>query len=171
MPLIAYSQDYAYKNRTLSPEARAKDLIDRMTLDEKIMQLQCMWRDKTEVFTNGDFDEAKARKVLKNGIGQFARLNENLHPDVAREYHPTLHPRQAAELYNKVQKFFIEETRWGIPVISHEEGLHGNRPQMQQIFPYPSDLQVHGMSILSARSTLVWQKKSVQKAEVWRWRP
>ncbi|MDR0748712.1 MAG: glycoside hydrolase family 3 C-terminal domain-containing protein [Tannerellaceae bacterium] len=140
MPFIAYPQGYAYKNRTLSPEARAKDLIGRMTLDEKIMQLQCMWRDKTEFFTNGEFDEAKARKALKNGIGQLARLNEDLHPAVAHEYHPTLPPRQAAELYNKVQKFFMEETRLGIPVISHEEGLHGQQAADATNFPVPIGL-------------------------------
>jgi beta-glucosidase len=140
MPLIAYPQDYAYRNSRLSPEVRAEDLINRMTLDEKIMQLQCMWGDKAEVFTDGDFDAAKARKILKNGIGQLARLNENLHPAFAGEHHPTLHPRQAAELYNKVQRFFIEETRLGIPVISHEEGLHGQQAADATNFPVPIGL-------------------------------
>jgi beta-glucosidase len=139
IPLVAFSQEFAYKNKELSPEARAADLISRMTADEKIMQLQCMWRDKEKVFTNGNFDESKARELLKNGIGQLARLNEDMRPD-ATGYHPTLYPRQAAELYNRVQKFFIEETRLGIPVISHEEGLHGQQAVDATNFPVPVGL-------------------------------
>src|SRR5574344_2317387 len=115
-----------YKDKTLSPEVRTKDLIGRMTLDEKIMQLQCRWADKKKFFTNGDFDETKASPLLKNGLGEMARLNEDLGPN-AKGYHATLHPRQAAELYNKVQRFFIEKTRLGIPVLIHEEGLHGQQ--------------------------------------------
>jgi beta-glucosidase len=139
MPFVAYSQEYAYRNKNLSPEVRAKDLIGRMTLDEKIMQLQCMWGDKEKIFTNGNFDESKARELLKNGIGQLARLNEDKGPE-ATGYHPTLHPRQAAELYNRVQKFFIEETRLGIPIISHEEGLHGQQAVDATNFPVPIGL-------------------------------
>jgi len=39
---ITHAQTPAYKNKTLSPELRAKDLLGRMTLDEKIMQTQCL---------------------------------------------------------------------------------------------------------------------------------
>lgn len=128
-----------YKDKTLSPEVRTKDLIGRMTLDEKIMQLQCRWTDKKKFFTNGDFDETKASPLLKNGLGEMARLNEDLGPN-AKGYHATLHPRQAAELYNKVQRFFIEKTRLGIPVLIHEEGLHGQQAKDATNFPVPIGL-------------------------------
>lgn len=52
-----YAQLLPYKNKALSPEQRAKDLLSRMTLDEKIMQLQCIWSQKADIFTNGVFDE------------------------------------------------------------------------------------------------------------------
>src|SRR5262245_32897960 len=110
--LSSFAQTTAYKNKSLSPEQRAKDLLKRMTLDEKVMQTQCLWGSKSLILTNGDFDAAKATGVLKNGLGELARLNEN-----AGQNSLGFHPRQAAELYNKIQKYFIENTRLGIPVM------------------------------------------------------
>jgi beta-glucosidase len=46
-------------------------------------------------------------------------------------------PRQAAELYNKIQHFFVEKTRLGIPVMVHEESLHGQQTQDATNFPVP----------------------------------
>src|SRR5258708_39058852 len=117
LQLAAFSQQPAYKNKKLSPDARAKDLLGRMTLDEKVMQTQCLWGEKTKILNaSGDFDEQKAAAVLKNGLGELARLNEN-----AGQNSSGYHPKQAAELYNKIQKFFVEKTRLGIPVMVHEE--------------------------------------------------
>ncbi len=122
-----------YKNKTLSPEARAKDLLGRMTLDEKVMQTQCLWIQKSRILNEkGEFDEAKAEKNVKNGLGELARLNENAGPNSSG-----YHPRQAAELYNKIQHFFIEKTRLGIPVMVHEESLHGEQTQDATNFPVP----------------------------------
>jgi beta-glucosidase len=136
IPLVAFSQRPAYKNENLAPEVRAKDLISRMTLAEKVAQLQCMWKDKLKIFTDGKFDEEKAAKVLKNGIGTLARLNEDQSPG-ATGYHPTLPAKEAAVQYNEVQRFFVEKTRLGIPVISHEEGLHGQQAADATNFPVP----------------------------------
>src|SRR5258706_13387394 len=81
---------------------------------------------------NGDFDEAKAAKAVKNGLGELARLNENAGPN-SYGYHP----KQAAELYNKIQKYFVEKTRLGIPVMTHEESLHGQQTQDATNLPIP----------------------------------
>jgi beta-glucosidase len=135
LQLLVYSQQPDYKNKTLSPEARTKDLLSRMTLDEKLMQMQCMWQQKTAFFTNGDFDEVKAGKSLKNGLGEIARINGDMGPT-----NPGLPPKEAATLYNKVQKFFVEKTRLGIPVMVHEEGLHGQQARDATQFPVPMGL-------------------------------
>src|SRR5215210_1852121 len=130
---FAYAQLPAYKNKNLSPDARARDLLLRMTLDEKLMQLQCLWIQKSTILTaNGDFDPAKAETALKNGLGELARLNENAGPN-SYGYAP----RQAAELYNKIQRYFMEKTRLGIPVMVHEESLHGQQTQDATNFPIP----------------------------------
>jgi len=136
------AQKPIYKNSKLSAEERASDLLELMTLDEKIAQMQCVWRGepgKKALFPNGEFDAEKARKLLPNSIGSIARINEDMGPDAVGA-HPTLPPREAAMHYNKVQKYFIEETRLGIPVLIHEEGLHGQQATEATSFPAPIGL-------------------------------
>ena len=129
-----------YKNPNLKPEERAKDLLGRMTIDEKIAQLGCIWGDNKRVmFTNGRFDAKKAALYYKNGMGFVARPNEDLFPKVP-SHHPALHPREAAELYNQIQRYFVEQTRLGIPVIAHDEGVHGQLSQDATVFPAPMAL-------------------------------
>src|SRR5215213_588178 len=136
MQLTAFSQTPPYKNKILSPEVRAKELLARMTVDEKLMQTQCLWIQKSTILdNNGNFDPVKAEQALKNGLGELARLNENAGPN-SYGYHP----RQAAELYNKIQKYFTEKTRLGIPVMVHEESLHGQQTQDATNFPVPIGL-------------------------------
>ena len=126
----------AYKNKALSPEARSIDLLGRMTLDEKLMQTQCLWIQKSRILnSSGDFDETKATAALKNGLGQLGRLNEHAGPNSSG-----YHPKEAATLYNKIQKFFVEKTRLGIPVMIHEESLHGQQTQDATNFPIPIGL-------------------------------
>ncbi|HEY6062746.1 MAG TPA: glycoside hydrolase family 3 N-terminal domain-containing protein, partial [Chitinophagaceae bacterium] len=127
------AQQPAYKNKNLSPEVRAADLLKRMNLDEKVMQTQCLWIQKSRILNDqGDFDEVKAEQSIKNGLGELARLNEQAGPNSSG-----YHPKQAAQLYNKIQKFFIEKTRLGIPVMVHEESLHGQQTQDATNFPVP----------------------------------
>ena len=130
------AQQPAYKNKNLSPEARAADLIKKMTLDEKVMQTQCLWIQKSRILNaTGDFDEVKAKDALMNGLGELGRLNEQAGPNSSG-----YHPKQAAELYNKIQKYFVEKTRLGIPVMVHEESLHGQQTQDATNFPIPIGL-------------------------------
>ena len=136
MQQAVHAQNLPYKNKKLSPEARAKDLLSRMTLDEKVAQTHCLWIQKSTILDkNGDFDSLKAATALKNGLGELARLNENAGPN-SYGYHP----KQAAQLYNKIQRFFIEKTRLGIPVMVHEESLHGQQTQDATNFPIPIGL-------------------------------
>ncbi|WP_321346135.1 glycoside hydrolase family 3 N-terminal domain-containing protein [uncultured Draconibacterium sp.] len=134
-----YAQNRSFKNKNLSPEERAIDLLSKMTLEEKIMQMQCLWRGKSDFFDTGKFNAQSAAKFLPNGIGSLARTNEDMHPDAIGP-HATLSPREGAIQSNQVQKFFIEETRLGIPVLIHEEGLHGQQAQDATSFPVPIGL-------------------------------
>jgi beta-glucosidase len=111
----------AYRNPNLSVERRVKDLLSRMTPREKAAQMLCIWQQKGSklVDEKGNFDLAKARKHFKdgNGLGQVGRPSDAGGGRNAR---------QMAELTNAIQKFFIEHSRLGIPVIFHEECLHGH---------------------------------------------
>ena len=122
-----------YKNPKLSVDARVADLINRMTLEEKTAQMLCIWGQKKALL----FDEAGNLNVtnlgchFKNGIGQIARLSDSGNGLTAR---------QMAEAANKLQEYFVEETRLGIPVVFHEEGLHGLVAKEATSYPQPIGL-------------------------------
>ena len=110
-----------YKDPALSCDERADDLLSRMTLEEKVAQMLGVWQQKRDklVDARGRFDEKKARAAFADGhgLGQVGR------PSDAGE---GLTAREMAELTNAIQRFFIESSRLGIPVIFHEECLHGH---------------------------------------------
>ena len=127
---IAQSQQSTpYKNPTLPVEERAKDLLGRMTLEEKVAQMSSTWQnygqhlpaDAYFVTADGKLDVAKAKAMLNNGLGQFSRPSEA----VAGANRGPVTPAAMAEFTNQVQKLMIEDTRLGIPLIFHEECLHG----------------------------------------------
>jgi beta-glucosidase len=136
LSLNGFAQVPAYKNKSLAPKTRAMDLLSRMTLDEKLMQMQCIWGKKSQILNEkGAFDETKAVAYLKNGLGEIARLSENKGPNSVGHS-----PATAAQLYNSIQRFFIEKTRLGIPVMVHEESLHGQQTRDATNFPIPISL-------------------------------
>jgi beta-glucosidase len=146
-----------YKNAALAPARRVKDLLSRMTLEEKAAQMICMWQQKeqTLVDAEGNFDPKKAKAAFKkgHGLGQVGRPNDAGGGRNAR---------QMAELTNAIQKFFLENTRLGIPVMFHEEALHGLVAPDATSFPQPIALgatfnpelieKLYTMAAIEARS-------------------
>ncbi len=134
------SKGVAYKNPRLPVEDRVADLLSRMTIDEKVAQMICVWgQKKTMMFDEkGKLNLDDLRIHLKDGIGQIGRLS-----DTGGAFGATggvLSPVEMAELANKLQKFFVEETRLGIPVIFHEECLHGLAAMNATSYPQPIGL-------------------------------
>jgi beta-glucosidase len=121
-----------YRNPALSAEKRVRDLLARMTLEEKAAQMLCIWQKKpqTLVDADGNFDLEKAKQAFKDGrgMGQVGRPS-----DAGKG----LNARKMAETTNAIQKFFLENTRLGIPVIFHEECLHGHAAVDGTSFPQP----------------------------------
>ena len=109
-----------YKNPQLPAAQRVKDLLSRMTLEERAAQMMCVWQKKSETLVDaeGNFDLRKAKIAFKHGhgLGQVGRPSDAGKGKNAR---------QMAELTNAIQKFFLEHSRLGIPVMFHEECLHG----------------------------------------------
>ena len=129
----------AYKRPGLPAEKRVRDLLSRMTLEEKAAQMMCVWQEKKSKLLDakGNFDLVKAKAAFKNGcgIGQVGRPSDaGSKPEDAGT---GLSPRATAELTNAIQKFFIEHSRLGIPVIFHEECLHGHAAIGATSFPQP----------------------------------
>ncbi len=121
-----------YKNPRLPVEQRVADLLGRMTLEEKVAQLICLWQARPEAgpqtdfsTDRGDFSPEKASVVMKYGIGQIARQRERKGP------------REGATFANVLQKWLVENTRLGIPAILHDEILHGHMAQGSTSFPQP----------------------------------
>ena len=111
-----------YRDRKLSIEARIADLLPRMTLEEKLAQIQSAWenpqffKDPKMLFVDekGAFVPERAAVLMKYGLGEFSRPSEKRDP------------RAMAEFTNTVQKWLKENTRLGIPVLFHDECLHGH---------------------------------------------
>ncbi len=123
-----------YRNPQLSIDERVKDLLGRMTLDEKVAHMMCVWMEKpndnsrvpkAQMPFGGVFSPEIAKQKMPNGIGQFARQRE------------LLSPRESAEYANAVQKWLKESTRLGIPAVFHDEILHGNMSAGSTVFPVP----------------------------------
>ena len=131
-----------YRNTKLPVARRVKDLLARMTLEEKAAQMTCIWQQKREklVDEQGRFDPAKAMAAFKkgHGLGQVGRPSDAGSPPAEPWKGQTA--RGMAELTNAIQKFFLENTRLGIPVIFHEECLHGHAARDATSFPQPIGL-------------------------------
>src|SRR6185437_5259128 len=84
-------------------------------------QLESTWQNHGQnlapedyfVDEKGVLDEAKAKQLLKNGLGQVSRPSEGRGPT------------EIAEFTNRLQHIAIENSRLGIPLMFHEECLHG----------------------------------------------
>jgi beta-glucosidase len=131
----------AYRNPALLPAKRVKDLLARMTLEEKAAQTMCVWQKKAETLIDdkGNFDPGKAKKAFRHrqGLGQVGRPSD---AGGARDSADNRTPRTMAELTNDIQRFFLEHSRLGIPVIFHEECLHGHAAIGGTSFPQPIGL-------------------------------
>ena len=110
-----------------------------MTLAEKVAQMICMWQEKAQklVDADGNIDHAKAKVAFKqgHGLGQVGRPSDAGAPATAPWTGRTA--RQMAEQTNAIQKFFPEESRLGIPVMFHEECLHGHAPAKARLLRVP----------------------------------
>ncbi|WP_161540826.1 glycoside hydrolase family 3 N-terminal domain-containing protein [Rhodothermus marinus] len=105
----------AYLDPTLPIEVRVEDLLGRMTLEEKVAQMLSMWQTKRLIVDEQNrFDPSRAPEWFKLGIGRIERPSE---------YFQTA--REAAAFTNAIQRWVKENTRLGIPVLFHEEALHG----------------------------------------------
>lgn len=107
-----------YKDSTLSIEMRVNDLLSRMTPSEKFWQL---------FMIPGDPDQAKPGQyghgifglqvsAAGNNAGEYQQiLSYNTQEDAVR----------LAKKINAIQKYFVDSSRLGIPVIFFDEALHG----------------------------------------------
>ena len=132
-PYNSIAKQEEYMNPELPFKVRMKSLLEKMNLEEKAAQMQCVWLEKanTLIDENGKFDPVKANDNFPYGLGQIGRLS-----DAAGG----LRPERMASLANDIQCFFRDNTRLGIPVFMHEECLHGHAAVGATSFPQPIGL-------------------------------
>ena len=132
-----------YRDASKPVEARVDDLLKRMTLEEKTAQLITLWEQKAKVQTpNGQFSPELASKNFPNGIGGFARPSDkrgvtqaNAGAAGASAGAVNRDARDTAEYVNAAQHWAVEHTRLGIPILMHEEALHGYVARGATSFP------------------------------------
>ena len=133
----AMAQQPLYKQANAPIEERIKDLMERMTIEEKVGQLCCPmgWEMYTKTGNKVEASELY-KKQMGNGmpIGSYwAVLRAD--PWTQKTLENGLNPELAAEALNKLQKFAVEETRLGIPVLFAEETPHGHMAIGATVFP------------------------------------
>jgi len=141
----------AYKNSLLPVEQRVDDLLSRMTLKEKVGQLNIPTCYSTELGWGLDgnipflwdmdardrgirdkqlegcrkWTEGTHNNVLGPGGGFFTLSDRLIHEGAKRQ----------AEVMNELQKIAVEKTRLGIPLLQIEEGTHGLMCPGGTVFP------------------------------------
>jgi beta-glucosidase len=129
------AQAPAYRDPGRSVEERVQDLLARMTLEEKVAQLQGTWQGRASFQDpEGIFVADKAKPALGLGLGQVSRPSEIGNTASGPRVRS---PREHAEFVNAIQKWVAENTRLGIPVMFHEEALHGFVAPGATHFPVP----------------------------------
>jgi beta-glucosidase len=116
-----------YKDKTLTIERRVQDLLSRMTVEEKIRQLDMYWGKEVATMKGHEaasWDPQKTAAML--GVAGAGSVHD-------------LYPL-TADVANDIQRYAMEKTRLGIPVLFIEEGLHGYSGLGSTSFPIPLQL-------------------------------
>ncbi len=136
------AQRMPYKDAAQPVAARVEDLLRRMTLEEKVAQMIGIWEKKSDIQdAKGDFSPQKASRAFPNGLGQITRpsdkrgvtVSNNAAGVAADAVNRTA--RETADYVNAAQRWAVEQTRLGIPMIMHEEALHGYVARGATSFP------------------------------------
>ncbi|HRL10449.1 MAG TPA: glycoside hydrolase family 3 N-terminal domain-containing protein [Aggregatilineales bacterium] len=113
-----------HQDITLSVTERVRMLMAEMTVAEKAAQLWGIWAIAL-LDEQRRFAPERKRELLQHGVGQISRLGANA----------LVLPHQVAVLANQIQRYFIEQTRLGIPVMIHEESCAGVLMRGATTFP------------------------------------
>ncbi len=117
-----------YRDPHQPVEARVQDLLKRMTLEEKVAQLQSYRTTDPQVFDDQDnFTGGKDAAALERGAGSVWVDNgtDRFRRDAVKAVRRT----------NSLQKYLREKTRLGIPAFTFAEALHGYMAAGATSFP------------------------------------
>lgn len=118
---VAQTRPLPYRDGSLSIETRVRDLLSRMTLEDKFWQLFMIPGNldtSANDYSLGIFGlqiDAGSSPPASSSAGELARAH--------------------AERINAIQRFFVEQTRLGIPIIPFDEAVHGLARDGATMFP------------------------------------
>ena len=119
-PVTVSPQKMPYQKADLPIEERVKDLLQRMTLEEKLAQIRHI--HSWEIFNGQELDKSKLEKKAQNMSWGFV------------EGFP-LTAENCAKNMLAIQHFMVEKTRLGIPIFTVAESLHGVVHEGATVFP------------------------------------
>ena len=125
-----------YRDPKLPVDLRVSDLLGRMTLEEKVGQLQCLmgWESYMRQDDQVTTTEAFRQQVRDRHIGMYwAVLRAD--PWTQKTLTSGLNPALAADATNAMQRFAVDSTRLGIPLLLAEEAPHGHMAIGATVFP------------------------------------
>jgi len=116
---------------------RIADLLSQMTVEEKTCQLATLYGYKRVLKEEMPADSWK-NEVWKDGIANIDEELNNLtsHTDDAPTQYSFPFSKHANAI-NTIQKWFVEQTRMGIPVDFTNEGIHGLNHDRATPLPAP----------------------------------
>lgn len=126
--IVSGAQVLPYKNPKLPVDVRVKDLMSRMTPEEKFWQL---------FMIPGDLDQAQPGQY-RHGIFGFqvsAASQGHAGAEQMLQYNTKENGLALVKKINAIQKYFVTQTRLGIPIIAFDEALHGLVREGSTAFP------------------------------------
>jgi beta-glucosidase len=124
-----------YEDPTADIEKRLDDLIARMTVEEKTCQMVTLY-GYNRVLKDPLPTPQWKNEIWKDGIANIDEQLNNTARQMAQMEHS--YPYSAhAKAINAIQKWFVEETRLGVPVDFSNEGIYGLAHDRATCFPAP----------------------------------
>ena len=133
----ARTEKGAYLDANLPTEQRVADLLSRMTVEEKVGQLLCPLGWEMYEITGPKSVEVsqKFKDLIQQTEAGMLWATYRADPWTRKTLDNGLTPEQAARAGNAIQKYVIENTRFGIPVFLAEEAPHGHMAIGTTVFP------------------------------------
>ena len=132
-----HSSTPLYKDASRPSSERADDLIARMTVEEKLGQLLCPlgWPMYEKVSDSEVRISDEYREFIQEQHGGMLWATFRADPWTRKTLENGLNPRLAARAYNALQRYAMDSTRLGIPIILAEEAPHGHMAIGTTVFP------------------------------------
>jgi len=130
------AQQLPYKDSRLTTEQRVNDLLGRMTVEEKVGQLSKLlgWEMYEKKGKHVGVSDKLKKAVKEQHIGLlWATLRAD--PWTQKTLLNGLNPIEAARATNAIQRYMLDSTRLGIPLLLSEEAPHGHMAIGATVFP------------------------------------